>query len=156
MKFTIDIEDFWLEDEESLEQGLKDHITREVICQIKTSLKEQIETTIRQEVEQQFKENLSAEVTFLTREVVESGKVKRLSGSSNSDDKVLLKDWIINQVESNTGWSSPQKELEKYAKVHMDKIKKQYDFLYASSVVQKMADLGMLKDDKIAELLESK
>ena len=156
MKFTIDIEDFWLEDEESLEQGLKDHITREVICQIKTSLKEQIETTIRQEVEQQFKENLSAEVTFLTREVVESGKVKRLSGSSNSDDKVLLKDWIINQVESNTGWSSPQKELEKYAKVHMDKIKKQYDFIYASSVVQKMADLGMLKDDKIAELLESK
>ena len=93
-------------------------------------------------------------MTLITREVIESGKVKRLSGSSNSDDKVLLKDWIINQVESSTGWSSPQKELQEYAKKHMDKIKKQYDFMYASSVVQKMSELGMLKDDKVAEVKE--
>ena len=156
MKFTIDVEEFWLDGEECLEKSLKSYIKHDVVNQIKQSLKEQIEVTIRQAVELQFKENLATEVSLITREVIESGKVKRLTGSSNSDDKVLLKDWIISQVESNTGWSSPQKELEKYAKVHMDKIKKQYDFIYASSVVQKMADLGMLKDDKIAELLESK
>lgn len=41
MKIVIDLEDFWLdEDDGSLENGLKTHITREVISQIKQSLKE--------------------------------------------------------------------------------------------------------------------
>lgn len=153
MKFTIDVEDFWLDEDTGIEEGLRSHIKHDVVTQIKQSLKEAIETTIRQEVEQQFKENLSTEVALLTKEVIESGQVKK---SSHSEEKIPLKDWIIEQVNSNTGWSNPQEQLAKYAKKHMDEIKKQYDFLYASSVVQKMSELGMLKDDRVAELLTEK
>lgn len=153
MKFTVDLEDFWLDEDSGIEEGLKDHIKRDVISQIKTSLKEQIENTITQEVERQFKESLSTEVALMTREVIESGQVKK---SSRTDLRIPLKDWIIEQVESNTGWQNPQEQLAKYAKKHMDEIKKQYDFMYASSVVQKMSELGMLKDDKVTELLIDK
>ena len=154
MKFTVEIEDFWLdEDSGSIEKELKDFIKRDVVRHISESLKDQIETTIRQEVEKQFKESLSTEVALITREVIEHGEVKK---SSRTDLRIPLKDWIIEQVESNTGWQNPQEQLAKYAKKHMDEIKKQYDFMYASSVVQKMADLGMLKDDKVAELLTVK
>ena len=73
MKFTIDIEEFWLEEDDGLEEGLKKHITHDVISQIKQSLKGQIEISIRAEVEKQFKENLATEVSLITREAIGSG-----------------------------------------------------------------------------------
>lgn len=153
MKFTVELDDFWMdEDSSGIEIELKRYIIRDVANQIKASIKEAIEIEIRQVVENKFKESLETEVAMVTRELIESGEVKRNPQRSDSG-KVTIKEWITNTIESQAGWSTPQKQLAEYAKKHMDEIKKRYDFLYASSVVQKMADLGMLKDDKIAELL---
>ena len=38
MKFTIDVEDFWLDDDTGIEKGLRDYIKRDVVSQIKASL----------------------------------------------------------------------------------------------------------------------
>jgi len=152
---TIDLEDVWSDSGDSLSDSLRNSIKHAVLHQLRAELKDIIEITVKEEVSAQFKQNLGTEVAMITREVVASGKVRP---SSNSESAVTVKEWIIQQIEHRNSklWDSPKKQLQAYAKKHIDEIKKQYDFMYASSVVQKMAELGMLKDDKVAELLTAK
>ena len=151
MKFTIELEDFWMEEEGTIEEQLKEHITHSVISEIRTKLKDQIDTTITKVVKEQFENSLESEIAMITRAVIESETVK--TGSGKDSPRIAIKDWIIQKIESKDSWNNPQKELQKFAAKYMDEIKAQYDFIYASSVVQKMGELGMLKDDKMAEIL---
>ena len=152
MKFTVELDDFWMEDDECIETKLKSYITHDVIEQIRGKLKDQIDTTITKVVKEQFEKSLESEVAMITRAVIESETIK--TGSGEKSPKIAIKDWIIQQIEIKNSYHNPTAELQKYAKKYMDGIKAQYDFIYASSVVQKMGELGMLKDDKMAEILK--
>jgi hypothetical protein len=46
MKITVDLEDFWLEDEGNIDHALKNHIVREVTKSIYSSIEKKLEQTI--------------------------------------------------------------------------------------------------------------
>ena len=152
MKFKIEIDDFWLdEDTGSLEDELKSSIKNEIVREIKKFIQDEIEIQIKDVVQQQISDSLTTEISMLTRDIVSAGTVK---SSKHSEDRITIKDLIISTIEGNRNhWSNPIDELQKYANKHMAKIKSEYDYLFASSIVKKMAEQGMLKDDNINKLL---
>ncbi len=151
MKFTVEIEDFWCDEDTDIEGELKSSIIGEVVRKIKAEMKDAIDSQIREVVQQQISDNLATKIAMLTRSIVNTETVK---SPYNSTERITIKDLVIKSIEhKGGGWTSPVKELEKYAKVHMEKIKSNYDFLFASSIVKKMAEQGMLKDDNITKLM---
>ena len=152
MKFTVEIEDFWLdEDSGSLDEELRHAIKSEVVREIKSSIKEQIEAEIKAVAKEEIAGSLSTEIAMVIRDIVTNGTIKK---QSNSEDRITVKELIVGIIEGGrNSWSDPRKELQKYADKHMEKIKSQYDFIFASSIVKKMAEQGMLKDANIDKLL---
>lgn len=152
MKFTVEIEDFWCDEDTNIEDELKSSIINSVVHKIKADIKDAIDTQIREVVQQQILDNMATEIAMVTRSVVNTETVKN---PYNSNERVTIKDLVVKTVEQKGGgWANPIKELEKYAHKHMEQIKSHYDFLFASSIVKKMAEQGMLKDDNIAKLMK--
>lgn len=73
MKFIIEVEDFYLDDEKELEPALKSYIIHEVITKINKDLKEKIEDGINKEVKAQVEQTLYRKIgTFVSECIAKS------------------------------------------------------------------------------------
>lgn len=148
MKITIDVSEFYLGEETDLESGLKDFIIKEVIFRIfnsiETRIEEHIERRVKNEVEQKLTFFINKTITDLidTENIVVGGK------------SVRIVDFIKERFVNNSGWSSPQESIKKLAQEFGKELKSRYDLQFASHVVAKLNEQGMLKED-IAKILLS-
>lgn len=89
MKFTVEIDEFWLdEDANGFEEELKNSIKIDVCQQIKKMMLTHIENEITNVVKQQVSDTLREQIQALVADVISTGEIKE---SYYSDKKYLLK-----------------------------------------------------------------
>ena len=152
MKFTVEVEDFYLDKEGDIESQLKSSVVRDVVSQITKSIESKINDAITLEVKRQVEKSLYRNVQKIVKTVVETGKIK---GRYSNDNDMTIEEWVKHDFQNNSGYSSPKDHIEKLAKQFGDELKKRYDLLFATNIVVKLKENGLLKDDAVKMLLET-
>lgn len=150
MKVTVDISDFYLEEGE-LESELKKYITNQVVATVTESLKKQVELKLELETKNKIKEQLDQLISDTLDSCIKNNKVKAYSGS----DLVTIQQYIRDMFERGSGWNNPNDKIEKLAKGFSEELKKRYDLMFASQIVIKLNEQGMLKDEVMKLLIPS-
>ena len=149
MKFTIEVEDFWLDSEDQLEPALAKHIISEVTRDIKKLIEKKVDDQIIRELKKEFEIGYSKKIREYISDSFENGDLKIGQG----DNKTSAKEYFL-QNASAFGYNTVRDTLATLAKKHADEIKKRYDLQYAAHVVSKLSDNGLLKDEEIKKLLQ--
>ena len=151
VKITFDLEDFWLEAEDgSLEDALRDHITRSVVFEIRNSIKDKINTEITKVVLAQVQESLVDTIEEQLGECIETGVI------NHHGNDIKITDHVKKMFEDNNSWHSPDKKLQSLAKDFAIDFKSQYNAVFANKIVQNMKEQGLLKSEVVQILLEGK
>lgn len=149
MKFTIEVEDFYME-EGDLESNLKSHIINACVSKITSDLKVKIEDGVQKEVKAQVEQTLYRKIGSFVTESIENDKIK---GRYANDPEMTLQEWVKLQFTEKAREKAPTDAvIEKLAKQFGEELKKRYDLLFASQLVTKMKDSGFLKEE-VANLL---
>lgn len=150
MKFTVELDEFWMdEDSGTLDEKLKSYVIHDVIMQIKKDIKEKIETEISFQVQQQLESSMYEYIQKEVKDFISEGKIRK---SSYNKEEILIKDWIKEKFTGDTGYNNTEKLIKSLAKSFANEMKERYDLLFASQLVAKMSETGLLKED-VAKLL---
>lgn len=148
MKFTVEVEDFYLEEGE-LAAELKHQIKQSVIAQIHTNVKKQVDEFMNEHIKNYIDAELKTRTQMLMDSFMESGKVKASYGS----EEMLVKDWIAKTFSEKR--SDIHSAIERQVKRHVEELQKRYDLLFATQLITKIKEQGFLKEDAAKLLLES-
>lgn len=147
MKFEITLEDFWLDEDESLESALKKHIIQEVTAHIQSSIKNKVEEHITRRVKEEVEKKLFRTIDAAIIKSLETGQIK---GSNNQ--LLTFNEYIHEMFISSSRWNTIPEQVKKIADNCADSMKARYDLTFASQLVVKMNQNGLLKKD-VAKLL---
>jgi len=147
MKFIIEVDDFWLEEDE-LTDALESHIKNAVVHQISSDIKDKVETQITKRVNEVVDKKLGLIIDNTLTDLLATGMI------NYNRNQISIRDHIKNLFESNIGWNAPKDQIAKIAKAFGQEMKAQYNAVFASNVVQGMKEQGLLKDDVVQILLE--
>jgi len=152
---TVDLDDFYSDDDSeafstSIKRAIREDAVRQVLADWKTKIAKEFNDAVTAEVTNQ-KDLLIA--NELRRLAVEAKVKKRY----NSSEMISITDWIIDEFErtqlSNTQLQSLLSGLLKDSSEKIVKeFRARYDLMFATQIVSKLRDNGMLKDD-VAKLL---
>jgi len=146
MKFTIGVEDFWLEEEE-LTAALEAHIKHAVVSEISKSIKKQVETQITKRVNEVIKDKIDLVIDSTLTDLLASGMI-----TVNSKDISII-EHVKSLFMRNHGWNNPDKQMKEIAKKFGEELKLQYNNVFANKIVLNMKEQGLLKDDVVKMLL---
>lgn len=152
MYFKIDIDDFWLDEDEDLEKGLKLRIISEVVSKIYKKIEEKVEKQITTEVKAQTEEYMSKKGNAVIEKIFSEEKIYKPGYSRG--DKVTIGEYTRLMFEENSGYSNPNHHLNALAEKFAKELKARYDIMFATHVVAKVNEQGMLKEDVAKLLLE--
>jgi len=149
MKITVDIADFWLDEEQDLLPALKIHVINEVTNRINKSIEVKVTEAIDKAVKSAIEKKISKKLDKVIDEIINSGEVKsRYSSGKN----VTVEEWIREHF-SNNNWGSISDKIASLAKTEADNLKKRYDLQFATHIVSRMRDNDLLKEDAAKLLL---
>jgi len=149
MKFTVEVDDFYLEEGE-LSTSLINEVSRNVISQIQESIKEKADKAITIAVKAKIEQELALQINLRVAELIASGVIIR------DKKEVSIVDYIKDQFDRYNSWNSPYEQITRIAKEYGNEMKKRYDYFYANQIVQQMHTVGVLKEDVFANLIENK
>lgn len=152
MKFVVEVEDFWLDEEDEIQPALQKYLIGNVVQQISKSIEKKVEDKVTREAKNQVENSLFKAIQKKVSEVIANGKIK---GQYTNDSEISIEDWIKNEFEKNTGYRSATDQIKKLANVFGKEMKDRYDLLFASQIVAKLNEQGMLKEDVAKMLTES-
>lgn len=146
-KFTIEVEDFYLEDEE-LSEGLRAYIKHDVVSQISKNVKEQTQKQITDKIQEVISQKIDLVIDSTLTDLIATGIIEK----HGSDISIIdhIKDVFLN----NAGWSNPKKQIAEIALEFTKELKRQYDVVFANEIVVKLKEQGFLKDDLVQILLK--
>lgn len=150
MKFEVEVSEFWL-DEESIESGLQRRVQQHVINEIEKSIKEKVEKQITMQVKDTVEKMLYSKITLAIDEVV---KKAEFPSRNNSKELITIEAYIKECLNYKGGWQNFNDTIEKLAKQYTTEIKNRYDLLFASQIVAKLNDNGLLKENVAKLILE--
>ena len=150
MKFTIEVDDFWLDQENELEPALTKFIINEVTHKINKSIEAKVNDQINRQLHKEFEIGYAKVVKSFITEAWESGELM----INDSGNKKTAKQYFLDKFGANDYYGQ-RDALEKLAKKHADTIKGRYDLQYAAHVVSKLSENGLSKDDEIKKLISS-
>ncbi len=148
MKFTVEVEDFYLDEEGDLAPGLTKFVTHEVVTQIWSKIQGIVEKKITEAVQSQTEAILSAQINMLTSQLISAGKITK------NGKELLISDYIKDRFDNSGNWNAPYEQIEKLAKAYGNDMKKRYDYFYANQIVQQMHVIGVLKEEVFNKLIE--
>jgi len=62
MKIVVEVEDFYLDEDSNLEEGLKSYVTKQVLAEIASSIKSRVDTQILVEVKSQVENSMYKQI----------------------------------------------------------------------------------------------
>lgn len=151
MKITVDVSDFYLDEDDNIESGLTKQITNQVVRTIQESIKDKVEKQITMEVKDRVEKTMYKEITKAIMEVIQKGE---FPSRNNSSVLVSIETYVKECLNYNGGWQSFSDTVKKIASDYAAELKKRYDLLFASQIVAKMSDSGLLKEEAVKLLLD--
>lgn len=148
MKFIIEVEDFYLDGEE-LSEALTSHIKHYVVQEIDKSIKARVEEHITRKVKADVEERMYRFMNVTIEEIIQKEKIK------DGSKEMSLVEYIRNYFLNKSAYSNADASIKKAADQFGQEMKNRYDLLFASQLVAKLNDSGMLKED-VAKLLLDK
>ena len=148
MKFTIEIEEFYLDEDENLAPALVKEITKNVIDGIWGQIKEKVDKAITIAVEAKVKQELALQINLRVAELINTGTITK------DGKEVLMSDWIKAQFDRSSGWNTPYDQIKNIAAAYGQEMKKRYDYFYANQIVTQMSKIGVLKEEVFHKLLD--
>lgn len=148
MKFTVEVEDFYLDEEENLAPALVKQVTDNVVNEIWQRVKDKVDKAITIAVEAKVQQELSLQINMRVAELIASGKIIK------DKKEISMADWIKEQFDRNVGWSSPYDQIKNIAANYGQEMKKRYDYFYANQIVTQMAKIGVLKEEIFHKLID--
>lgn len=153
MKFIVEIDDFWMDEEEELQPALQKYLIASVVQQISKSIEKKVEDKVYREAKNQIENQMYKQIQQKVSDIIATGKIR---GTYSGGAEITLEEWIKEQFTSNTSYRSPTDELKKLADKFGKEIKDRYDLLFASQIVAKLNEQGMLKEDVAKMLFDKK
>jgi len=147
MKFTIEVDDFYLEEGE-LSTELKKYVIEKVVDSIWKDIDKRVESQITLTVKNEIKQKLEMKINSTVENTVLTEKIRI------DNKEISLVDYIKEVFVKNTGWSSPVESFKEFAKRFGAEMKQRYDIAFANQIVSKLNENGLLKDEAVAKLLE--
>ena len=146
MKFTVEVEDFWL-DEEDLDSALKKAVTSQVIAEIKKQIESKVEVELTKQIKETVEKKIAPIVQKTLTKLVDDGVL------TVGSEKLTFAKFIQNSFDRG-GWSSPQQQIGELAEKYGKELKLRYDALFANRIVNKLKEQGMLNDDVVKYLIK--
>lgn len=146
MKFTVEIDEFWIEEEE-LADSIKRHVIKEVTSSIKESITLQVQKIVTELTNAMTKEHIQETVENEIKKEIDTGEIV-VYGT-----RIPIAAHIKKQFESNHGWN-PNAHVAEIAKKHGQELKARYDLAYATQLLVSLSEQGLLKAEMAALLLE--
>lgn len=148
LNITVDLEDLYINEDDTFNEALEQKIKREVINDVWQTLKAKVEDQIVRNVATEIEKQYCKKIQFFISDFFKTGKIKY----GYDKEPVTIEDYIKKTFENNQGWNIPNEQIKNIASKHGDELKKRYDLMFASQLVVKLNENGMLKDD-VAKLL---
>lgn len=150
MEFTVKIEDDWIEDAQLVSE-LKRQITSSLASKITENLLnghvKLIEKIATDKIIQKF-DKFANEATL---QFIENGKVR---SSRNSSTMITVSEYIAERFEYTSSYNNQKDLIERLAKNYSTEMKNRYDMMFASQLVIKLNEQGMLKEGVFDSLMK--
>ena len=150
MKFTIETNDFWLDEESELEPALKAHIIHNVISKITKDIEGKVQKEVSLKAQSLIADKLSSVIDNKLSELLTTGII------SVSGKEVPIETHLKELFEKSHGWSNPSAKIQEFAKKFGESMKTQYNAVFANQIVVSMKEQGFLKDEVVNLLLTEK
>ena len=134
MKITIDLEDFYIDENEHIEPELRKFIVRQAVLEINKNIEDKIKNQVFEEIKCLVNNILTKEVNQKVKSYLTEGKVKSRRNSS----EISIEERIKEDYEYEHGYGTMKEQVKILAKGFADEMKKRYDLLFASQLVAKM------------------
>lgn len=154
MKITVDLNEFWNEDgdeatiSESIKSAIFSKVQIEVMQSIKTKVDDQITREVKNVIEQEYCLQIRGYVQKAIKEI-------EMPDPNNRAETISIEDYTRHLFTKSTGWNEPAKVMEKLASSFGKELKDRYDAMFATQIVLKMSENGLLKDGMKELLIES-
>ena len=146
MKFTVEVEEFWIEEDE-LSSSLARQIKDDIVSQMKKTVESKIDEQISLRVAKVIEEHINKTIQDKLSELIETGMIMK-------DGKAIaIKDYVSQLFISSNGWSNPRDKIISLADQFSKELKTRYDALFANRIVVKLNEQGMLKDEVVKLLI---
>lgn len=152
MKLTISLDDFWMDEDDQLEPALKKHIIQEVTANINSSIKSKVEEHIIRRVREEVEKKLYPTIDAAIATSLENGQIK----SHDGREMQTIQEYVNSIFTTNQRWNSVTEQIKKMAENYADQMKARFDLTFASQLVVKMNQNGLLKKDVAKLLLDNK
>ena len=153
MKIEVNISEFYLGEDSEIEESLKNHIKRQVVAEITKSIQTKVDTQITMEVKDTVEKML---YTQISKAIAETLSTSEIPSRQKTGTKVTMDEYVRECLTHNGGWQSFDDTIKKLAQGFTTELKNRYDLMFASQIVVKMGDAGLLKSDELKKLLEAK
>lgn len=155
MKLKVDLDDFYLDEEDDLVPAIKDFVVNKVISTIWDRVEEKIKQKILDLCNENIQKIIDEKIETYLTEMLDKEMIKK---DRWSDELVSLQEYVstaFNKDFDNNYRKILERIVEDKTKNICEEIKKRYDLLFASQLISKMNDQNMLKED-IAKLILDK
>lgn len=147
MKFTVEIDEFWLDEDSDLDSALKSHVIHDVTRKIQASIEEKVNIQIAEKIKVLMEERLSP---IIDQTITELMTTETILVNKNP---VIIKERLKYLFQTNNGWNNPTEQIKKFAKNFGEEMKLQYNAAFANQIVANMKEQGFLKDEVTQILL---
>jgi hypothetical protein len=150
MKFTVDLEDFYLEEGEVADE-LKKHVISSVVSEISKQIKDQVSKFMDTYLKEKLNTELNTRVQLIMDDFIATGTVK---GHYSGDPDLTVKGWVSKVFQSK----SPDilNGIKIQVTAHAKALQDRYDLNFALGIVTKLKDQGLLKEEAVKMLLDDK
>jgi len=155
MKLKVDLDDFYLDEEDDLVPAIKDFVVNKVTSTIWDRVEEKIKQKILDLCNENIQKIIDEKIETYLTEMLDKEMIKK---DRWSDELVSLQEYVsttFNKDFDNNYKKRLDNIVESKTKNICEEIKKRYDLLFASQLISKMNDQNMLKED-IAKLILDK
>lgn len=157
MKITVDIDDLYVEDGTITEQ-LKRTIVYEAVTKIKSGIRDEckmaIENAVADEVTRHIQHEIAHTITAMSKDSIIRNRRKG-GGAYPGQENLNIEEYVRQEIAMLGDDIAIRRKLEAIAKEFTVGLKRRYDLAFASSIVSSMANAGLLKDERLLELLET-
>lgn len=157
MKITVDIDDLYVEDG-TITEELKRTIVHEAVTKIKSGIRDEckraIENAVAEEVERHIQHEIAHAVTAMSKDSLIRNR-RKSNGAYPDQENLTLEEYVRQEIVALSQDSMMRGKIEQIANRFTTELKKRYDLAFASSIVSSMANAGLLKDERLLELLET-
>lgn len=159
LEIKVDLSDIYTDDY-TISEVVRKQIEREVFQQVKKDTEKQIQDKITSVVTKMATERLSEVIHDITKKQIEGGvslgrrAINLPNSRSEYVDDCTIEQFVVSEFMNTSSYGSIRSHIDTLAKNLSVDLKKRYDMLFASQIVNALSEQKLLKDEAIAGLLK--